>query len=159
MGYIEDLRAMIGHTRINLCGSVVIIRNSKGHILMQQRKYPYGRWGLPGGLMELGEAAEDTARREVFEETGMELGNLKLLGVYSGKDYLCRAANGDEFYTVVMSYIADEYFGEPSVHDDESLQFRWFDPLELPENIAGSHRNMLRDYISQYVNADERQAI
>lgn len=152
MGYIEDLRAMIGHTRVNLCGSTVIIRNSEGKILMQQRKYPYGRWGLPGGLMELGEAAEDTARREVFEETGMHLGNLKLLGVYSGQNYLCRAANGDEYYTVVISYIADEYSGEPMVHDDESLQFRWFDPLKLPEDIAGSHRKMLADYIAQYVS-------
>ena len=151
MGYIEDLRAIIGHTPVNLCGSTVIIRNSVGKILMQQRKYPYGRWGIPGGLMELGEAAEDTARREVFEETGMELGKLKLLGVYSGKDYFCRAANGDEYYTVVVAFVTDEYSGKPMVHDDESLQFQWFDPQELPEDIAGSHRNMLADYIAQYV--------
>lgn len=157
MGYIEDLRALIGHTRVNLCGSTVIIRNSEGKILMQQRKYPYGRWGVPGGLMELGEAAEDTARREVFEETGLKLGAMKLLGVYSGQNYFCRAANGDEYYTVVISYVTDEYFGEPVVHDDESLQFQWLDPRKLPDNIANSHKQMLKDYIAQYVNADERR--
>ena len=138
MSYIEDLRALIGHVRVNLCGSTVIIRNSERKILMQQRKYPYGRWGVPGGLMELGEAAEDTARREIFEETGMKLGPLKLLGVYSGQNYFCRAANGDEYYTVVIAYIADEFFGEPVVHDDESLQFQWFDPLELPIGVVTS---------------------
>jgi len=155
MGYIEDLRALIGHTRVNLCGSTVIIRNPEGRILLQQRKYPYGRWGVPGGLMELGEAAEETARREVFEETSIELGSLKLLGVYSGPNYFCRAANGDEYYTVVIAFISDEYSGEPVVHDDESLQFRWFDPLELPEDIANSHRQMLKDYIALYVNASK----
>ena len=153
MGYIEELRAMIGHARVNLCGSVVIIRNSEGKILMQQRKYPYGRWGVPGGLMELGESAEDTARREVFEETSMKLGSLKLLGVYSGQDYFCRAANGDEYYTVVISFITDDYSGEPMVHDDESLQFQWFDPLNLPEDIANSHRQMLKDFIAQYMSS------
>ena len=153
MGYIEELRAMIGHARVNLCGSVVIIQNSEGKILMQQRKYPYGRWGVPGGLMELGESAEDTARREVFEETSMKLGSLKLLGVYSGQDYFCRAANGDEYYTVVISFITDDYSGEPMVHDDESLQFQWFDPLNLPEDIANSHRQMLKDFIAQYMSS------
>jgi len=150
MGYIEELRALIGHKRVNLCGSAVFIRNEQGQILMQQRKYPYGRWGLPCGLMELGEAAEDTARREVFEETGLHLGNLTLLNVYSGEKYFCRAANGDEYYTVVIVYVADSYIGEPTVHDDESLQFMWFDPLELPDDIVGSHRAMIADYISRY---------
>ncbi len=151
MGYIEDLRAMIGHTRVNLCGAAVIIRNDEGKILMQQRKYPYGRWGVPCGLMELGEAAEDTARREIFEETGLELGKLTLFGVYSGQNYFCRAANGDEYYTVVIAYLADSYIGEPTVHDDESLQFQWFAPTELPEDIAGSHKEMIAEYIAKYV--------
>ena len=150
MGYIEDLRSMIGHTRVNLCGAAVFIRNDEGRILMQQRKYPYGRWGVPCGLMELGESAEDTARREIFEETGLELGNLKLFGVYSGEKYFCRAANGDEYYTVIIVYEAESYIGEPTVHDDESLQFRWFKPTELPEDIAGSHREMIAEYIRRY---------
>lgn len=149
MGYIEDLRAMIGHTRVNLCGSAVIIRNSEGKLLLQQRKHPYGKWGVPCGLMELGESAEDTARREIFEETGLTLGNLTLFGVYSGQDYFCRAANGDEFYTIVIAYTADSYIGEPTVHDDESLQFKWFTPRELPDDIANSHRQMLADYVGK----------
>ncbi|MDR2569038.1 MAG: NUDIX domain-containing protein, partial [Oscillospiraceae bacterium] len=69
MGYIEELRAIIGHKRIILNGCIAFIKNSKGQFLMQERKYPYGKWGLPGGLMELGESTEETVKREVLEET------------------------------------------------------------------------------------------
>ena len=89
MGYIEDLRKLVGHRRVILCGSSVVIRNEKGELLLQQRRHPSGRWAFPGGLMELGESTEDTARREVREETALELGKLRLIGVYSGPDALC----------------------------------------------------------------------
>ena len=71
--------------------------------------------------------------------------------MYSGEKYFCRAANGDEYYTVVIAYLAESYVGEPTVHDDESLQFQWFNPLELPEDIAGSHKEMIAEYIAKYV--------
>ncbi len=46
--------------------------------------------------MELGESTVETAVREVREEINLTVENLKLLGVYSGKDHLCKAENGDE---------------------------------------------------------------
>jgi 8-oxo-dGTP pyrophosphatase MutT (NUDIX family) len=147
MGYVEDLRAIIGHRRIILNGCIAFIENAQGQILMQQRKYPYGKWGLPGGLMELGESTEETVRREVFEETGLTLGELSLVGVYSGKNYLCIAQNGDEFYVVTTVHKALEYRGELSVNDDESLKFEWIDKRNLPENMAGTHREIIGDYI------------
>jgi 8-oxo-dGTP pyrophosphatase MutT (NUDIX family) len=147
MGYIEELRAIIGHRRIILNGCIAFIENSQGQILMQQRKYPYGKWGLPGGLMELGESTEDTVKREVFEETGLQLGKLSLFGVYSGKNYLCIAQNGDEFYIVTTVYRTSDYCGNLTVNDDESLAFEWIDKHNLPENIAGTHKEIISDYI------------
>ena len=94
MGYIEELRALVGHRRLILCGASVVIRNARGELLLQQRRGPTERWSFPGGLMELGESTEETARREVFEETALTLGAMKLIGVYSGAEHLCRAANG-----------------------------------------------------------------
>jgi len=151
MGYIEDLRSIIGHRRIILNGCIVFIVNDKGQILMQQRKYPYGKWGLPGGLMELGESTEETTRREVLEETGLKLGKLSLFGVYSGENCLCVAQNGDEFYVVTTVYITSEYYGEVSVNDNESLMLEWVDPNNLPENIAGTHKKIITDYIQKSV--------
>jgi len=147
MGFVEEIRKQIGHRRINLCASIVIIEDARGKILLQQRSYPRGRWGLPGGIMELGESAEETARREVLEETGLAIGALKLLGVYAGKEYLCVAENGDEWYTVTVAYVTKEYAGELSMSDGESTSLAWRAADDLPENIAGTHRAPIADYL------------
>ena len=149
MGYIEELRSIIGNKRIILNGSIVFIINSQGQILLQQRKYPYGKWGLPGGLMELGESTEETVKREVYEETGLKLGSLSLFGVYSGKKYLCIAENGDEWYVVTTVYTTSEYYGELTINDDESIKFEWISLHDLPENIAGTHKDIINDYINR----------
>ena len=154
MGYIEELRAIIGNRRIILNGCIAFIQNSEGKILMQQRTYPYGKWGLPGGLMELGESTEETVRREVLEETGLTLGALSLFGVYSGEKYLCVAQNGDEFYVITIVYTTTEYCGEVRVNDNESLRFEWVDVHKLPENIAGTHREIINDYVEKFVRGN-----
>jgi len=149
MGYIEDIRAKIGNMLILLPGCCIFIRNSKGQILMQQRTYPYGKWGLPGGLMELGESPKDTIRREVLEETGLKIGKLSLFGAYSGKDYLCIAQNGDEFQVVTMVYETDDFAGEVAVMDDESISFEWVSTNNLPQNIAKTHSQIIADYVAR----------
>ena len=147
MGYIEELRALVGHRRVILCGASAVIRNARGELLLQERKEPGGRWCFPGGLMEPGESLEETARREVYEETALRLGSLRLIGVYSGADHLCRALNGDEWYVVNAAYACADYNGEACVNDGESLRLAWFQPEEIPEGLVSSHREILQDYL------------
>lgn len=149
MGYIEELRKIIGHRCISLTGSVVIITDSEGRILLQKRTHPKGRWGLPGGLMELGESCEETAVREVREETSLEIKKPKLFGVYSGKDYYCTGETGDEWYVVVIAYTCGTFSGEVKINDGESEELRWFLPDEIPESLANSHREIIMDYIGR----------
>lgn len=146
MGYVEDIRKLVGKMPIILVGSVVILLDKENNILLQERKHPKNVWGLSGGLMELGESTEETAKREVFEETGLQASNLQLLSVYSGKDYFAIAANGDPFYTVTTAYYTTEYEGNLQNNQEESYSLRFFPLNELPEKMVGSHRRMIEDF-------------
>lgn len=81
--YIKSLRQHLGHTTLLQVGASVIVINEAGQMLMQQRT-DCGSWGYAGGSVELGESVEQTAERELFEETGLKAQKLELLGVYSG---------------------------------------------------------------------------
>lgn len=157
MGYIEELRELVGHRPLIFVGSVVVIVDEQGRILLQQRKFPDGVWGIPGGLMELGESTEDVARREVLEETGLCVENLQLINVYSGPDQFIKAANGDEFYVVTAAYFTNAYSGVLVTDPQESLKFDFFYPEELPERMVGSHRVMIHEYLEKYQQKDNQK--
>ncbi|MBW8349599.1 NUDIX hydrolase [Bacillus sp. IITD106] len=147
MGYVQELRKVIGKRPVILVGSVVIVINDENKVLLQQRSYPYGVWGLPGGLMELTESTEDCARREVLEETGLIIGKLELVSVSSGPQNFVRAENGDEFYVVTIVYVTKDISGGSlRVDGDESLNLEYFDLSNLPDDMVGSHRKAIGDY-------------
>lgn len=151
MGYIEELRALVGKRPLIFAGSVVVISDEKGRILLQQRRHPEGAWGLPGGLMELGESTEEVARREVLEETGLTVGKLNLINVYSGEEQFIVAENGDQFYVVTTAYSTTDIKGVLDVDEAESIQFKYFNRQELPEYIVKSHRKVLEDFYKKSI--------
>lgn len=109
MGYIEELRKVVGSRPLNLAGVAVAVFNEQGQILLQQRQN--GIWGVPGGFVELGESTEEAGRREVFEETGVEIGTLQLISVFSGKEFFVKLPNGDEFYPITIAYLCKDIKG------------------------------------------------
>src|SRR5688572_13575809 len=60
----------------------VVVETEGGIVLIERRNEPRG-WALPGGFIDYGERVEDAARREVKEETGLDVELVRLLGVYS----------------------------------------------------------------------------
>lgn len=145
MEYYKELRKHVGHQPIILPGAVVIIVNADGEILLQLRNDD--TWGLPGGLMELGESFVDTARREVLEETGLQVGELHLVEVFSGSECYRKLANGDEFYAVTAVYTTKEFSGELRLDEAESKDLQFFALNSLPENIGKGYQ----DHISAYL--------
>jgi len=100
--------------------------------------------------MELGESVEDTARRELYEETHLKAGNLNLINVYSGPEHYIRAQNGDEFYVVTVAFYTNEITGELEVDRKEALAFEYFDPDHLPKQIVKSHRKILDEFMEKH---------
>ncbi|GGF92708.1 NUDIX hydrolase [Paenibacillus aceti] len=132
--YMKEMRKLVGTRPIIMCGSSVIINNPAREVLMIHRT-DNDTWCFPGGAVELGEKVEDTAAREVFEETGLILDSLNLFGVFSGEDLHYKYPNGDEVYIVDIVYQSDSYKGEVKLND-EGKDIRFFKINELPERIS-----------------------
>lgn len=139
--YYKYLREYVGSQPLILPGAVVIIRNKNGEVFLQKR--PEGKWGLPGGLMNLGESFEQVAEREVFEEVGLRVRNLRLLNVFSGEQYYMKTPNGDEFYCVTAVFLTEEAEGSLRLDPAETLEVGYFKDTELPESMVGSHRRFV----------------
>jgi 8-oxo-dGTP pyrophosphatase MutT (NUDIX family)/ribosomal protein S18 acetylase RimI-like enzyme len=129
--YIKEIRELIGSRPFILVGSAVLVFNRQYEVLLQLRT-DTGRWGIPGGAMEPGESFEDTARRELFEETGLLLKRLKFLEVAAGKEYYFRYPNGDEIHNAIALYACKDWEGELQMLDGESKDLRFFPMDNLP---------------------------
>ena len=145
MSYVKDLRKFVGHEPILTAGVGLLVFNSENKVLMQLRT-DYNAWGFIGGSMELGESFEETAYRELKEETNLEIDELKLIKVLSGKDTYREYPNGDKLYDITALYVVTKYHGDLRVNDDESKELGWFSINEIPDNITEHTRRSLNKY-------------
>ncbi|HGK4674399.1 TPA: NUDIX hydrolase [Kluyvera georgiana] len=145
MDYVQQMRSMIGHRLLLLAGSNVIMTDQNQCILLQHRRD--GTWGLPGGLLEPGESLEETAIREVKEETNLNIHNLTLLGVFSGPEYTFTLHNQDEINVITSLFWSGDWTGEMVNDPEEGQELAFFSPLDLPDNMDKEYRM----YISHYL--------
>jgi NAD+ diphosphatase len=106
-----------------------LCEDGEGRVLLVRRAHePFkGRWDIPGGFLEEGEHPLDGIRRELREETGLEVEPLNFLGVWMdryGGDATAEA-------TLNLYWTARVVSGEPQAADDVS-ELHWFGADELP---------------------------
>jgi 8-oxo-dGTP diphosphatase len=102
----------------------------RGRILLAQRGKPplLGQWSLPGGLVETGEKLADAVRREVREETGLEIEPLGVLEIF--ERIMPDASGAIEYHYVLIDYICAVIGGALAAGDD-ACQAVWFRRSEL----------------------------
>ena len=130
MSYIKDMRKYIGHAPMLSAGATVVV--IKSNTVLLNLRSDTNTWGIPGGALELGETLQETAARELKEETNLEADNFILLNVFSGKNYYFVYPNGDELYSVVTLFLAEGVTGEMKIADDESFELKYFSKDKLP---------------------------
>jgi ADP-ribose pyrophosphatase YjhB (NUDIX family) len=126
--------------------AAVVIHNERGQILLGRRRHTPFRnyWNIIGGFIEGREHPEESARREVREEAGIEVRLERLLGIF-----MDRYGRTPE-YTLNIIYVGQWAAGEPTAGDDIA-EVRWFDPADVPlERIAFRHgREALEVYLAR----------
>ena len=149
MNYINSLRKHVGNQPLIMVGSTILVLDNYNHLLMMKRS-DSGNWGVPGGAIELGESTEETARRELLEETGLEARELILFNVFSGKELYYRYPSGEEVYNVSIVYLARDVHGTVEFADGEHYDFQYFDLKQLPESISPPIKSILKKLVETY---------
>ncbi len=114
-------------------GVFALIFDNQGRILLGHRR-DTDWWNLPGGGMELGETVDEAVRREVREETGLEVEVERLVGVYSKP----------QKQEVVLTFRCHITGGmlQPT---EETSESRFFPPDAIPANTLPKHRQRIED--------------
>ena len=135
-------------------GAAIIIRNTNGEILLQERT-DRNKWGLPGGCQDLGEDLRVTAVREAYEETGLVINpeDITLIDTLSGESRKNSYPNGDIVYNNTSLYLADVNITDMSVlkGDSETKRLQFFDVNNVPENLMDA--DLIKAY-RKYINND-----
>ena len=126
---IEVIRSHIGKAPYIGVGSVAVLRDDRGRLLMVKRTDD-GLWCLPGGFPNLGENAAYTAVRETMEETGLQVTPTRLLGVFSPPN-LWVYPNGDQTQALITLFDCHVIGGNLQPDHIETSAVAWTSPAEI----------------------------
>jgi 8-oxo-dGTP diphosphatase len=94
----------------------IVIRGERVLLVKRGREPAYGKWSLPGGLVELGESLREAVRREVGEEVGLEVEVRDLLVAL---DRVILDQHGKiEYHYILMDFLCNSPEGDPSPSSD-----------------------------------------
>lgn len=124
---------------------IVLTDESDPKILLIQRgNEPFkGCWAFPGGFMNMDETTEQCARRELKEETGLEIGEIKQVGAYSAVD---RDPRGRTITVAYITYIPQIL---PVTGLDDAAEAKWW-PINALPPLAFDHAQILRDALQRF---------
>jgi 8-oxo-dGTP diphosphatase len=122
----------------------LIVRDGKLLLVKRGAQPGFGKWSVPGGLVELGEKVQDAMVREVKEEVGFDVEAVKLTDV---ADTIMLDGNGRvQYHFVVVNFVARIVSGELKTATDIS-EARWVPVDEVEKvNLTGSFRAFFEEH-------------
>jgi 8-oxo-dGTP pyrophosphatase MutT (NUDIX family) len=128
--YVAGLRKRIGTSRLLLPSVTAIIYGPLGEILLVRQR-DGGMWSTPGGAIEPDESPVDAAVRETWEETGLLVKPVRLIGVFGGPKFVVRYSGGDETQYVMSVFECEILSGELADSSDEVTSCRFVSKEEF----------------------------
>ena len=129
---LRRLGVVLAQPRFTVTAGVVLY-DSQGRILLLRHRYrPGSGWGIPGGFLGQGEQPEAAARRELKEELGIDVGDLRLAFVRT----LTSIRQVENVFT-------GQFDGTIAAVNDEVLEYRWFGREELPEQLSADQHSLI----------------
>ena len=116
------MTAQVQPTHPQLAVSAAIFRDGKVLLVRRARSPARGFYSLPGGRVEFGESLHTALKREIDEETGLEI---EIVGLAGWREVLPSPGGGGHY--LIMSFAA-RWAGKEPVLNDELDDFRWLDP-------------------------------
>ncbi len=109
-------------------------------VLLIRRGHPpfEGKWALPGGFVDMDETLEEAVKRELKEETGLELNNLRQVKAYSAVD------RDPRHRTISIAFTGWAGNSQNAVAGDDASQAAWFPVNNLPP-LAFDHDEIIKD--------------
>lgn len=132
------------NARLRVGCSAVIFESGGGRILLTRRA-DNGRWCLPSGAMDPGESASEACEREVWEETGLHVQVVRLVGVYSSPHRIVTYPDGNRWQVVALHFLAKVTSGALQL-SAETTDFGYFSEAEMESmDIIETHRERITD--------------
>ena len=144
-------REYAGHPMVGVGG---IVLNEGKVLLVRRGQQPgYGKWSIPGGMVELGETLTEAIRREVLEECGIEIELTDVIAVL--ERVIRREDERVRYHYILIDFLGYWKGGELQPASD-ILEARWADPSEM-ENLEMTDRT--KQVVFEAMGLSEKEGV
>lgn len=144
--YYNDPNAPVPNSVVPSASAIVT--DEHGRILLVKRR-DNTLWALPGGGHDIGESIEQTAVREVKEETGLDVEVTRLVGIYTNPAHVVAFTDGEVRQQFSLCFTTKLRGGELAI-DHESTDIAWTQPADIEQlEMHPSMRLRIQHYLDQ----------
>lgn len=134
------------------CSAILVDENSERILLV--KRADNREWCLPGGGMDPGENIKECCIREVYEETGLKVKIIKLIGIYSCPNVIVEYLDENTFQIVAFNFLVIldniDITNNTKIDNKEILEKCFFSYSEIKKlNIISIHKQRIEDFIKR----------
>jgi phosphoglycolate phosphatase len=142
--FLDRHRGLPSHPPVPTVGALIF--DDRGHVLMIQTHKWSHKWGIPGGKIKTNEPSEEALRREIREETNLEIKNIRF-------ELVQDCIEPSEFYTkahfILLNYTAVST-GRDVILNDEAEAYRWVSLDEASRMDLNAPTRILLDHVRSH---------